>query len=1055
MVSRRAARARAVLPAALVASILLLLLAGLSSVSRAQGTAPDGGATAPAPAVGGVADVGSAAEQIAELLRTATEIEDLINERLDVAVDPPSLFQASLDLRNDGQVAVEARRLGLLLAAALGDAGLPDGGPAPDAGAQEPAAVGDAGVVADDDLWRAQLTLDQARQQFLGLSAEQRVALLDRHAERQRGDQDKGGTDAERRAKQAAEDREKSLEEARQAETASLRLLAEERARLNGIQEQQAKYDESLQRLEQELSAHVDEAIEWGAKVTEFVDKRDRGDAGADQADLLYDQLAPRLRAAREQLAEAIAALSQAGKDVPSAGPSRLSELDAKVDRTQADALFQGVETEHRRLRERAVELAWQRANNLNRKMETLRKARLALLPRLSAGQESSLEGFGALGFAQATEETRLALVKIHFHGRTTTRWISRLVSGQRDRSTAVGAGVTAGKVLVVLVLFAGWRRTLRRRVQYWRAAARERHTRKGAWHSQRWEAWVSLLLRVRRPLEWLLLFALVLWLVGPEVSARLEVRLLWLVCGWVLGGRLVVGVLDELLARQSFLSRRETEKSKLRLRSLRLVARVTVILGLTLALTDELVGTGTIYDWVTWLCWLVALPVAVLILRWWRPTVLKRLETRQHHSPTAHWVLGHRKGWTRFAATFIGSAYVFGLALGRLLQSGFSRFDATRRLLAYWFRHEISRKAGEDEEQPPLTDIGETQFAAFAPDQPSSEVLPAISSEVRARLDTALVERAGQVIALVGERGSGKSTLLAELASQCDGALVIECPPGGLHELRGALAEALGIERAATDAAIRRRLREQGSLVVMIDDIHRLVRSRIGGLAALDEAMALLGVDSVADRTWVVTVDAVAWRYLSRARGTKPVFDEVVRLEPWPEERIARLLRSRSEAVGIEPSFARLLTEDPIDELERNALLERAETNYYRLLWDYAAGNPAVALWFWRESLKVAGEEEHIVQLFEAPATDDLEGLPDHALFVLRALVQIDRASRDDVMTATKLPDERVREALRYARLRGYVDLVEERYRVSWEWFRAITRVLHRRHLLGGGPAA
>ncbi|RLB61698.1 MAG: hypothetical protein DRI90_10780, partial [Deltaproteobacteria bacterium] len=1017
----------------------------------------DAGPITTAPTDGGVTDGGVLVPFIVELRLTAQRIDDLSNERLDVTVEPPSLFRVDLDLLNDDQVAVEAQRLSLILAATMGDAGIVDGGTAPDAGGSSgPVGMTDAGVSIDDELWDAQLALDRAREQFLALPAAKRIALLDRHGERQREAEEAGagGTDAERRAKRAAQERAKSLEEAKQADTASLRLVAEERARLNGVQELQAKYDHGLQRADKELSAHVDEAIEWGAKVIELVEKLKRGEAAPAQADLLYDMLTPRLKLAREDLARAIAALSQAGKDAPSAGPSRLADLDAKVDQTQAAALHQEVDEEHRRLRDRAVELAWQRAEILNRKMESLRHARLALLPFLSAGQDSSLAGLGAPGIAQATEETRLALVKIHFHGRATTRWVAKLVGGQRDRSAAVGAALTTGKVLLILIVFAGWRRYLRRRVQHWRVAARDRRGGKGALRASHWEAWVSLLLRVRRPLEWLLLFALVLWLVGPDVSARLEVRLLWLICGWVLGGRLVVGVLDELLARQSFLSRRETETSKLRLRSLRLVARVTVMLGLTLALTDELVGAGTIYRWVTWLCWLVALPVGALILRWWRPTVFKRLETRQHHSATAHWVLSHRQGWTRMVATLLGSTYVFGVALARLLQSAFGRFDVTRRLLAYWFRREISRKAGEDDQQAPLEDIDELHYAAFAPDQPSSEVLPAIDDQVRARLDTALVERRGQLIALVGERGSGKSTLLAELADRCDGALSIKCPPGGLDEFREALGQALGLGEAATDPAIRRRLTERGSAVVLIDDVHRLVRSRIGGLEALDGALALLGVDQVQDRTWVVTVDAVTWRYVQRARGAQPVFDEVVRLEPWPESRIAQLLRNRSKALGIEPSFARLLTEDPIDELERNALLERAETNYYRLLWDYAGGNPAVALWFWRESLRLAGETEHVVQLFEAPVTDDLEGLPDHALFVLRAIVQIDRASSDDVLAATKLPDPRVREALRYARLRGYLEVVEDRYWVSWAWFRAITRVLHRRHLLGGGPA-
>jgi hypothetical protein len=41
------------------------------------------------------------------------------------------------------------------------------------------------------------------------------------------------------------------------------------------------------------------------------------------------------------------------------------------------------------------------------------------------------------------------------------------------------------------------------------------------------------------------------------------------------------------------------------------------------------------------------------------------------------------------------------------------------------------------------------------------------------------------------------------------------------------------------------------------------------------------------------------------------------------------------------------------------------------------------------------------------------------------------------------------VKDAVRYGSQRGYFELVEERYCIHWDWFRAITRFLQRRHLL------
>jgi hypothetical protein len=161
-------------------------------------------------------------------------------------------------------------------------------------------------------------------------------------------------------------------------------------------------------------------------------------------------------------------------------------------------------------------------------------------------------------------------------------------------------------------------------------------------------------------------------------------------------------------------------------------------------------------------------------------------------------------------------------------------------------------------------------------------------------------------------------------------------------------------------------------------------------------------------------------------------------------------LLKARSAHAGIAPSFAGLVTEPPEDDEEERAdQLARAEANYYRLLWDYAEGNPAVAMHFWRESLHVDPSGSVHVQLFSPPDTRDLESLPDPAVFVLRAVVQLELAVAADLQQATMRPANQVADALRYAAHRGYVEVIGGRYRLSWAWFRGITNFLQRRHLL------
>jgi hypothetical protein len=88
-------------------------------------------------------------------------------------------------------------------------------------------------------------------------------------------------------------------------------------------------------------------------------------------------------------------------------------------------------------------------------------------------------------------------------------------------------------------------------------------------------------------------------------------------------------------------------------------------------------------------------------------------------------------------------------------------------------------------------------------------------------------------------------------------------------------------------------------------------------------------------------------------------------------------------------------------------------------------------------------------VKVFRPPDTRDLERLPDSSVFVLRAVVQLEPALPADIARATQLGPMTVQDALRYGLARGYFVQRGDRYEVTWDWFRPITRFLRRRHLL------
>jgi predicted transcriptional regulator len=74
---------------------------------------------------------------------------------------------------------------------------------------------------------------------------------------------------------------------------------------------------------------------------------------------------------------------------------------------------------------------------------------------------------------------------------------------------------------------------------------------------------------------------------------------------------------------------------------------------------------------------------------------------------------------------------------------------------------------------------------------------------------------------------------------------------------------------------------------------------------------------------------------------------------------------------------------------------------------------------------------------------------MPKPMLAVLRSIVQLEVASQEELSRCTQLSVAEVLGTLRYFQSRGYIEWSDDKARVSDHWFRQITNVLHRQHLL------
>jgi hypothetical protein len=305
-------------------------------------------------------------------------------------------------------------------------------------------------------------------------------------------------------------------------------------------------------------------------------------------------------------------------------------------------------------------------------------------------------------------------------------------------------------------------------------------------------------------------------------------------------------------------------------------------------------------------------------------------------------------------------------------------------------------------------------------------------------------------IVAVVGERGLGKTSFLGRVTNDLEPGVLcrVQCQPGGFPALLAQFAAALELSEASTEEEILEALRERAPSVICVDDAQRLVRPLIGGLEDFDHLTRFMRLISP-ETCWMIAIGKPAWHYLQRARGDRSAFDQVVDLKPWEETQLAALIEQRTREAGIDPSFERLVVPRQVQTAPMSDE-ERTKRDFYRILLDYSDGNPEVALHWWKASLYRRPPEDTVhVRLFQGPTATQLDDLPSTFYFVLRSVVQLELAVETDVIACTDLSPAEVADALRAAWMRGYIEDRDGLYHVDIAWYRAITGILRRKHLL------
>ncbi|MBE0617296.1 MAG: ATP-binding protein, partial [Proteobacteria bacterium] len=692
-------------------------------------------------------------------------------------------------------------------------------------------------------------------------------------------------------------------------------------------------------------------------------------------------------------------------------------------------------------------------ASDLVRDVASVNELRIRLIPQLSGAKRQAVLGLTREGLAQLGREIRHVLLMARWYPlRLLGSWTS--VGSQVRDFFAVSRASWVGLKLAVLLAGA---LVVRRRYEAWLRALRRLAVTRVRNRSLNLVAdrWLRFAAAVADDVGLLLFLYAFFALLGLHRIAELDVmRAVLLGYAWY---RFLIAAVHHAVAAAAGTGRVSVSAalSDRILRSVRLVGRYGYAVAVVLLLSRHALGRGYLYHLVVRFFWLGAFPLAFVLIQRWRNDITSaylRLYPKGRFAAAVGATRDRPEGFFVAAAAFCSVAARGMVFYGR---ETLLRFEQTRRALAFLFRRRLEKQAesiglGTSDVQV----LPEALRKAFseAPVGPELAIprYPYLE-EVQAKISEWALGPVGSAVAVVGERGIGKTSWLAELERRTTGLEVIHVRLEDRfttpHALCRHLGQALDLGETDTGTALIRAAATAPRRLVLLDQAQNLILRAPDGLRGYDAFNEL--VAGTWNRLfWVCTFSRYAWQHVDNVYRGRNLFRTIYRLETWPEEDIGALIERRMRATGSVASYEDLVV-DRVDGTEfRNEVIRTGE-RYRRLLWDYADGNPRVAVHFWLRSLVPDGGNRVRVRLFAAPGADELDALQEQARFLLAAVVTHENLSVPEAVRILRYPPHLCEAGFNYLLANGLVEATADRYRVTVHWNRAVIRFLRRKHLL------
>ncbi|TVQ95192.1 MAG: hypothetical protein EA398_18410 [Deltaproteobacteria bacterium] len=624
--------------------------------------------------------------------------------------------------------------------------------------------------------------------------------------------------------------------------------------------------------------------------------------------------------------------------------------------------------------------------------------------------------------------------------GDVLVNWRTHL-RGVVDRVLSVDGVMGAGRLLVVLALLVLGLRQLRARRHDLIRAGLHRLERT-EWAARR----TTLVLKcaeLLRDTTYPLASLIIAWLIFRQFPDDLSLlNLVRVTVLWLLGYHVLVTATKTLLLPRTLRSRErfrgenveafgidllslEARTAQLLVLTVRILLLYLVVTGIFTQVVATFTGLGLVYHTVLFLVFWGRLLLLYALTWYWRDVIVEqfvRMSDLEGSRP-ADLLQAHKDRIYSVLVLVFLAAYVLGVEAWKLARRHLFEVNLVKRFNNFLFRKRIElAQAAQDEVGGTAVREDTTGFAGgvfhedtFCPEEEELVRSDGVAQLVQALSDWLESTDAGGAVAVVGERNMGKSTLVGQaqraFASHLDArservaTTALSLPKRLLErkEVHRLLLEIFALPaHTSEDDLVDEILRLDRQIVVM-DEAHNMFLRCISGFAALDYFLHVVSLTRH-HVFWLLSYNLYAWRYLNRVQVRRHYFRAIVQIKPLDDAALQTLIERRCDRAGLQADFTRLSLAGANPGANAFEVV-KTSAGFFRLLNEYAGGNPGVGMALWTRSLRDEGNGTFRVTLFRPPGESSLRSLDDAQLFSLAAIAQHENLTAHELAVVLNMP--------------------------------------------------